>query len=277
VALRRRTTRKAKAQCPIHLVSSNPIARGSLVDAIVKRDPMGASLVDGEGKLPLHIICEVGKTWDGGLELVYDAYKKAISTQEDSNRGWLPLHFIVTLPDVSLELIRMVLNLYPQAAMEVDGKGKTPLHLIVESNKDWECIEAVFSAYPDAINVEDLCGKVPLIAAALFICDGGGDIRGTSGGERERDALSIENLSLEPRLGLSLEPTASSFDGSSKLQCIQGSSSTMSNAPIHVGNELSPPPQSCEAERSNPRSRDTSLSELNVLYNLLRAAPHILS
>merc|ERR1739844_47466 len=193
----------------------------------------------------------------------------AISIAEDNKRRWLPLHFIVTLPDVSVELIRKVLDLYPQAAREVDGNGKTPLHLIVESNKDWECIEAVFSAYPDAINAEDARGKVPLIAAALFICDGSDDMRSSSASsERERDALVIESLSLEPN--------ASSFDGSSTLQYIQGSSSTMSNTPIHIGNEVLPP-QSCDAERSNPRSREQSLSELNVLYNLLRAAPHILS
>jgi len=262
VALRRRTSRKAKAQCPIHLVSSNPIARSSLVNAIVKRDPMGATLVDGEGKLPLHIMCEAGKTLNGGLECVYDAYKKAIST-EDTNRGWLPLHFTVTLSGVSVELIRNVLNLYPLAAREVDGNGRTALHLIVETSNDWECIEAVFSAYPAAINVEDSRGKVPLIAAALFICDGGSNTRGDNGSEREGDALLIESLSLQP---------TTSWDGSSTLQYIQGSSSMMSN----TAEEMSQPSRS-RARRNNRTLRDTSLSELNVIYNLLRAAPHVLN
>jgi len=269
-ALRRRTTRKMKARCPIHLMSSNPDARSSLVEAIVEKHPMGAGLVDGEGMLPLHVMCESGKTWEGGMECVYNAYPKAISIAVDTRRGWFPLHFIVTSSGVSLGLICKILDLYPQAAREVDGNGKTPLHLIVESGKDWECVETIFLANPGAIIVEDSQGKVPLIAAALSMCDSVGNMSNGGSDGRAGDVLLMESLSIAP--------TTSYCDGNSAIQNIQGSSSTvMTSTTYGIEEMLSRPPQSCGGKRSDSRSRDTSLSQLNVLYRLLRAAPHVLN
>jgi len=270
VALRRRTTLKTKARCPIHLMSSNPDARSSLVEAIVEKHPMGAGLVDGKGMLPLHVMCESGKTWDGGMEYVYNAYSKAISIAEDTRRGWFPLHFIVTSSGVSMGLIRKILDLYPQAAKEVDGNGKTPLHLIVESGKNWECVEAIFLANPGAIIIEDLQGQVPLIAAALSMCDSVGNRSNGGSDERADDVLMTKSL---PQA-----PTTSSCDGNSTRENIQGSASTMMTSTTHgIEEMLSRPPQSCRGERSDSRSRDASLSQLNVLYRLLRAAPHVLN
>merc|ERR1740124_1019848 len=111
----------------------------------------------------------------------------------DTRRGWFPLHFIVTSSGVSLGLICKILDLYPQAAKEVDGNGKTPLHLIVESGKDWECVETIFLANPGAIIVEDSQGKVPLIAAALSMCDSVGNMSNGGSDGRAGDVLLMES------------------------------------------------------------------------------------
>jgi len=267
-AMRRRTTRKANSRYPIHLVSSNPDARRSLVDAIVERHPMGASSVDGDGMLPLHIMCESGKTWHGGLERVHNAYPKAIGIAEDNARGWLPLHFIVALPGVSLDLIREIIDIRPQAARTADGNGKTPLHVIAESGKDWEYVEAVFSANPGAITVEDSQGKVPFIAAALCVCDNDGTRNSCGGGVMvANEVLLIDSLSLAP--------SASSCNDNSTLQ---GTDSTVITTTTQAIEEMmSPSSQSYGGERGDTEPRDTSISQLNILYNLLMAAPYILN
>merc|ERR1712008_328482 len=88
------------------------------------------------------------------------------------------------------------------------GNGKTPLHVIVESGKEWGYVETVFLANPNAIIVEDSQGKVPFIAAALCFCDD----NGISNYNMVEDELVLIN-------GLSLAPSASSCNGSSAYQC----------------------------------------------------------
>lgn len=172
-ALSTRTNNQSGNNLPIHLVASNPDAHFSLISKIVELHPRGVSLVNRKGKLPLHLACESGKDWDIGFECIYNAYPNAINIPEDNHRGWLPLHFIVTSPNSSLELIEMVMKLNPEAADRLDGNNKTVLHLAVESGKDWDGgIELLFKANPEAIQVTDTSGNIPLVSALLTYCHG---------------------------------------------------------------------------------------------------------
>lgn len=171
-ALTTRTNAQSGNDLPLHLVAANPDAKLSLISKIVELNPRGASLVNRYGKLPLHLACESGKTFDGGLQCIYDAYPHAINIPEDNQRRWLPLHNIVTCPNSTVELIQKVMELNPGAATVLDGTNKTVLHLAIESGKDWYGgIETLFDANPDAIELEDNSGKIPLISAVLTYCD----------------------------------------------------------------------------------------------------------
>merc|ERR1712008_221424 len=143
------------------------------------------------------------------------------------------------------------------------GNGKTPLHVIVESGKEWGYVETVFLANPNAIIVEDSQGKVPFIAAALCFCDD----NGINNYNMVEDELVLIN-------GLSLAPSASSCNGSSAYQ---GTDSTVITTTTQATEELmSPSSQSYCGERSDTLPRDPSMSQLDVLYKLLMAAPHVL-
>ena len=157
------------SQCPIHMVCTNPNATESLVENVVRSYRRGAMLIDANGKLPFHLAIERGKTWEGGLQALYDAYPRAIETREDNNhRRWLPLHCAVSSPYSSLHLIQKILEIYPQAVKEVDGYTRTALHLAVESGKDWDSgVNFVFEKYPDAILKFDSEMKTPFFSAAI--------------------------------------------------------------------------------------------------------------
>jgi hypothetical protein len=226
-ALSTRTNAQSGNNLPIHLAASNPDARFSLISKIVELHPRGVSLGNRKGKLPLHLACESGKDWGGGFECIYNAYPNAINIPEDNERRWLPLHFIVACPDSSLELIEMVMKLNPYAANRLDGNNKTVLHLAVESGKDWNGgIELLFGANPEAIQVEDTSGKIPLVSALLTYCHG-------------KNNNNEESAS--PELGESdkLDDTIAQVD---------------------------------DDELIGPH-----LAQVNVLYHLLKAAPHVLN
>merc|ERR1712050_685133 len=105
---------------------------------IVQKFPRGASLEDANGCLPLHLAIESGKSWEGGVQIIHNAYQRAIEIREYDNGRMLPVHCALACPHTSLDLIKKIWDLYPQAARELDGYARTALHLAVESGKDWD-------------------------------------------------------------------------------------------------------------------------------------------
>jgi len=241
-----RNGQRAGSDLPVHLVSSNPDAKFDLISKIVELHPRGTTLVNGEGKLPLHLACESGKSFEGGLEAIYDAFPNAITIAEDNERRWMPLHFMITCPNSSIELIQKVMDLYPDAVNILDGDNKSVLHLAVESGKDWDGgIQRLFEANPDSIQVEDNEGRIPLVAALLTYCDG-----------KNRSTSTIVSHDSHSALADQITPTSppSEQDG-------------------EQGEEVIPQVNSGDSEEAliGPH-----LAQINVLYHLLKAAPHVL-
>jgi hypothetical protein len=241
-ALSTRTNRESGNNLPIHLVASNPDAKACLISKIVEFNPRGASLMNREGKLPLHLTCESGKSFDGGWECIYNAFPNAIRIAEDNERRWMPLHFMITCPNSSIELIERVMSLNPEAAHQLDGENKTTLHLAIESGKDWGGgIEKLFDAYPSAIQVEDNLGRIPLVAALFSYCDGNNSNTPTED-THPQQADEIDSTSTG-------ESQSSTIDNNTYIE----SSETDDDALI-----------------------GPHLAQVNVLYHLLKAAPYVL-
>jgi len=243
-ALSTRTNRQSSSNLPVHLVASNPDAKSDLISKIVELHPRGTSIVNGEGKLPLHLACESGKSFEGGLEDIYEAFPNAITIAEDNERRWMPLHFMITCPNSSIELIEKVMDLYPDAVNVLDGENKSVLHLAVESGKDWDGgIQKLFEANPDAIQMEDNEGRIPLVAALLTYCDG-----------KNRSTVANETYSVQVDDTESKPSEETMLTSSSEEEVIQQVDSGDSED-ILIGPHL---------------------AQVNVLYHLLKAAPHVL-
>jgi len=228
---------------PLHLVSSNLDAKLNLVKKIVEYHPRAASLMNGNGRLPLHLACESGKTWYGGTEDVYNAFQNAVQIAEEFGRRWMPLHFAASSPYSTMGFIEKIIGLAPDVAHALDNLGCTPFYLAVESGKDWKDggLESLFQANPDAIDLPDAEGKIPLVAALLSFCrdDGGTTSQDVDGG----DNASVREEFLQP----------------------VDEYTTITHTIIDDGAA-----SECDVLESD-------LTQINVLYNLLRAAPQVLT
>lgn len=237
---------------PLHLVASNFDAKPRLVQKIVEYHPRAASLSNGDGRLPLHLACESGKTWYGGTEDIYNAFPRAIQLAEENGRRWMPLHFAASSPYSSLEFIDKIIGLAPGVAHVSDRIGCTPFYLAVESGKDWEegGLEVLFQANPDAIDLPDSQGKIPLVAALLAFCS--------------HDGIAISTNANTGAIAIASAAHTNATLRQESLQSVD-EYTTITHASISVA----------EARECEPFESD--LAQINVLYHLLKAAPHVLT
>jgi len=129
--------------------------------------------MDANGKLPLHLACELGKEWyDAGVERIHEAFPAAIRQAEENARGWQALHMASSCPTASVELIDKLVDLNPEAAQVADSQGCYPLHLASGSGKSWlGGLKTLFEANPSAIASVDKNGLLPLHIAAFRHCE----------------------------------------------------------------------------------------------------------
>lgn len=169
-ASRTRAAAVAYHRLPLHMAASNPDACPSLLRNLVEAHPRAASVVDGTGRLPLHMACDSGRTsWDRGIESIYEAYRAAVSAREESPRGWTVLHTVAASPSAGRDLIEHVLNLNPGAASVADGEGRHPLHLACMAGRHWEegGVRLLFEADPNATLTGDRFGFLPFHMVAM--------------------------------------------------------------------------------------------------------------
>ncbi|KAL7542941.1 hypothetical protein ACHAXR_012227 [Thalassiosira sp. AJA248-18] len=157
-------------QLPLHMAAGSPDARPSMIMNLVNANPRAASMMDGMGRLPLHLAVDSGRTtWDRGIDSIYQAYNAAISIPEESPRRWMVLHTATASHSAGHELIERILELNQNAASVADGEGKSPLHLACAANRPWEegGVKLIFDADPAVALLDDANGLLPFHIAAM--------------------------------------------------------------------------------------------------------------
>lgn len=75
---------------PLTMAAACPNAGADLIDELAELHPDAARAVDNDGRRALHWACASGKTWQGGLESIFNADPDAILAVDNS--GQLPFH-----------------------------------------------------------------------------------------------------------------------------------------------------------------------------------------
>ena len=157
-------------QLPLHMASSNPKAKPSLLERLVELNPRGASQADRQGRLPLHLACESGRDWDG-VNAIHEAFPGGISQAEQNSRQWAPIQIASASPSAGGELIAKLAGLHPESATVADSRGRQALHLACLSGKSWEGgLRALFEVAPDSLRCPDACGLLPFHIASFRYC-----------------------------------------------------------------------------------------------------------
>jgi hypothetical protein len=75
---------------PLTMAAACPNAGADLIDILAELHPEAAQVVGTDGRLALHWACVSGKTWQDGLQSIFDANPEAILAAD--NNGHLPFH-----------------------------------------------------------------------------------------------------------------------------------------------------------------------------------------
>ena len=169
-AARCRAGVKAGNQLPLHLAASNRKAQPSLIGHLVNLHPRGASQANRGGKLPMHLACELGRSWDA-VEPIYNAFPAAAQQPEGNARGWNVLHLASKSVGADSELFSNLISVCGETAHVPDTRGRFPLHLACLAGKGWdEGVELLFEACPNAIRSPDEVGLLPFHIACFRYC-----------------------------------------------------------------------------------------------------------
>jgi len=162
---------------PLHIASISPDAKPSIIQQLIQYYSQAISIPDMQGRLPIHLACDAGKTWENALSVLYAAYPYSLYMQCVTNQ-FTPLHYAAYSPNASNETITTLLNLDTELSTKNNTTIKTtnlhdkynrlPLHLACMSGKSYNnVILPILNAYPDAIYEVDLYNCLPFHLSAL--------------------------------------------------------------------------------------------------------------
>ena len=104
----------------------------NLVESMLLRDESVASIADNKGLLPLHRACQRSK-----------------NTNENGVFS-------------RLEVIRLLLDAYPEGCMETNDKGMAPIHFASARNPNLDIIQSICETQPDCLVLQDKLGWTAL-------------------------------------------------------------------------------------------------------------------
>ena len=134
-------------------VPSSSLERQSVIFNLLEANRQAAGVADSTGCLPLHLIAAHGKIWDEEVDVVSGANETATRVRTGPGAdSCLPLHLAAKNEIAELSMIAKLVELNPRASSQPESNGKLPLHLACESGKLWEeGVSAIYDAFPDAI------------------------------------------------------------------------------------------------------------------------------
>jgi len=149
-------------QSPLHLACCSGNHRNSLslrvIRLLLKYYPTAAQLADEEGFTPLHLACQSGASV-GILEALTQGSSAVASAATRSMEK--PLH-LAARNCTSTDAVRFLLRLDPSQASAVDKNHQTPLHkACMAPTVSLQLVELLLEAYPDAIHVHDIREERP--------------------------------------------------------------------------------------------------------------------
>lgn len=114
-------------------------ARATLIDTIIEQWPQAARIANGNGTLPLHVMCM------GNVKIVNATTKE--------------------------RLILKLIHANPDALTTTGGdKRRTPLHNVMNARASHRLVGALLSVAPQAAKMKDIDGRLPIHIGCGYHC-----------------------------------------------------------------------------------------------------------
>ena len=166
---------------PIHSAVQFPNIDVNIVKLLLDPYPDGLKVFDTSGYFPLHSALIQNFSHIALIKLLIESFPTAVTEKSQLN-GKLPLHIgveslsiatsqtqrhsIYDVRSVSLKdgitLIRLLIEIYPQALKERDQMGWLPLHLAVLKSAPTDLVNCLVKANSKVLREKDPQGKYPL-------------------------------------------------------------------------------------------------------------------
>lgn len=144
-----------KGCLPIHLI--NHELSSECIQMLLDANPTSTHAVDQFGKTLLHRAVEHGYGFEK-FNMILSAYPEASKIFD--NRNYLPVHSIGS--DLPIECVEVLIRANPQSLRTPNRQQRLPLHLAIIAGCSIDLIEMMLDIYPDAISVQDEDGNLPL-------------------------------------------------------------------------------------------------------------------
>ena len=191
MTLAAKATKGGNGKTPLHLAAAGT-GQCDLVGLLAQKNPAILVEPDSDGLTPLHAACALSNldTVKILLKMKLDTLKckshqhitpfleaclaenmpvvvhiaesfPAILEVKCTENGWYPLHHVCTAG--KKEALKYLLEKYPNAAKEVDLKGRTPLALFARFDEcDTSTLHKLVASHYDSMKIVDLQGNPPL-------------------------------------------------------------------------------------------------------------------
>lgn len=153
---------------PIHRACCYKAVPLQVIEALVDAYPMSLQQKSkASGRIPLHFaVCRESSTDSNIFKVILNHYKRGASVKDV--RGRLPLSsHLSTSPSLSLEMVKMLVETYPQALFTRSDDQWYPLHHSA-TRGDWEITQYLIKLNPAALLEENEDDMTPRDIADYF-------------------------------------------------------------------------------------------------------------
>ncbi len=130
------------------------------VEQICNHHPYLIKSILRNSNTPLHEMCLIGSTPHDLLRKVVNSWPEAATTR---NRwGETPLHARCRCSQYSLYPVQLLVNTNPSALKMVNDTGKTPLAIACVNGASVSVVRELVAAYPEALCMKDINDNTPI-------------------------------------------------------------------------------------------------------------------
>ena len=156
---------------PLHclLLFTVKVLLPEMIELVLSSCPSAASKVNSLGETPLN--CYLKRANNDATDELCKALCRANpdGPKIADTLGNLPLHYALKNRRPNLDVVKILLRRFAEAAKVMSAAGQLPLHIVCGASDDLETIKFVFQAYTDAVLVTDRHGRTALHLACLQV------------------------------------------------------------------------------------------------------------